>query len=115
MPMKTSIHLAHSARVVSILIVLLGAAATMHGQQPAKPEAAEFDVSDAALRADVGGVRTEPSTSIEQGQTPLVESFEFDRRQWRLKERREALKDTQFKINFRTFYLDREKFDGSEI
>ncbi len=30
------------------------------------------------------------------------------------KERREAFEDTTFEINFRTFYFDRHKFDGSE-
>src|SRR5438034_6263041 len=51
-------------------------------------------------------------TSTEQGQTPLDESFEF--RQWRLEKRRQALKDTKFEFNLRTFYLDRSDFSGAE-
>src|SRR5437762_2754082 len=51
-------------------------------------------------------------TSTEQGQTPLDESF--DVRQWRLERRRQALKDTKFEFNLRTFYLDRSDFNGSE-
>src|SRR5947208_5288372 len=51
-------------------------------------------------------------TSTEQGRTPLDESFEF--RQWRLERRRQALKDTKFEFNFRTFYLDRSQFSGAE-
>src|SRR5436309_6411083 len=51
-------------------------------------------------------------TSTEQGQTPLDESFEF--RQWRLERRRQALKDTKFEFNLRTFYLDRSDFSGAE-
>jgi hypothetical protein len=52
------------------------------------------------------------TSSIEEGQSPLDESFDF--REFRLKKRREAFKDTTFEINFRTFYFDRHKFDGSE-
>src|SRR5206468_3847716 len=51
-------------------------------------------------------------TSVEQGQTPLDESFDF--RQWRLEKRRQALKDTKFEFNLRTFYLDRSDFSGAE-
>lgn len=55
----------------------------------------------------------EPASSVEQGRTPLIDSFDLDRRQWRLEKRREALQDTQFKFNIRTFYFDRDKFDGT--
>ena len=52
-------------------------------------------------------------SSTEQGQTPLTDSFETGR-EWRLEKRRGALQDTQFRFNIRTYYFDREKFDGSE-
>jgi hypothetical protein len=51
-------------------------------------------------------------TSVEEGHTELDESFDY--RQWRLEKRRQALKDTKFEFNFRTFYLDRDKFDDAE-
>ena len=51
-------------------------------------------------------------TSTEQGQTPLVDSF--DSRQWRLEKRRQALKDTKFELNLRSFYFDRSDFNSSE-
>src|SRR5512133_3163767 len=51
-------------------------------------------------------------TSTEQGQTPLVDSFDF--RQWQLEKRRQALKDTKFEFNLRSFYFDRSDFNGSE-
>src|SRR5438067_5880725 len=51
-------------------------------------------------------------TSVEEGRTPLDESFEF--RQWRLERRRQALKDTKFEFNLRSFYFDRSDFNGSE-
>src|SRR6476619_4832491 len=52
-------------------------------------------------------------TSVEQGQTPLEQSF-GDFREWRLEKRRQALKDTKFELNFRTFYFDRSDFTGAE-
>src|SRR4029453_8974064 len=51
-------------------------------------------------------------TSTEQGQTPLVDSFDF--RQWQLEKPRQALKDTKFEFNLRSFYFDRSDFNGSE-
>src|SRR5437773_9391898 len=51
-------------------------------------------------------------TSTEQGQTPLVDSFDFS--QWRLEKRRQALKDTKLEFNLRTFYFDRSDFSGAE-
>jgi hypothetical protein len=53
-------------------------------------------------------------TSDEQGQVPLDESYEFDRRRWRQEKRRDAFRDTQFRFNLRTMYLDRDKYDSSE-
>ncbi len=58
--------------------------------------------------------RVDPvASSTEQGQTTMSESFDPDRRLERIEARRDAIKDTQFKFNFRTFYFDREKFDDS--
>jgi outer membrane porin, OprD family len=51
-------------------------------------------------------------SSLEQGQTSLDESFDWH--QWRLEKRREALEDTTFKFNLRTYYMDRDKFDDTE-
>ena len=51
-------------------------------------------------------------TSVEQGQTPLYQSFDW--RQWRLEKRRQALKDTKFEFNLRNFYFDRSDFNGHE-
>jgi len=50
------------------------------------------------------------SSSTEQGQTPLSETFDF--REFQLRERQEALKDTKFDFNIRTYYFGREGFDG---
>src|SRR5437667_11129666 len=51
-------------------------------------------------------------TSVEQGQTPLDQTFDW--RQWRLEKRRQALKDTKFEFNLRSFYFDRSDFSGAE-
>src|SRR5205814_3609414 len=51
-------------------------------------------------------------TSTEQGHTTLEESFDF--RQWQLERRRQALKDTKFELNLRSFYFDRSDFNRSE-
>jgi hypothetical protein len=53
-------------------------------------------------------------SSIEQGQSPLDEGFDWTDRDWRLKKRIEALQDTKFKAQIRTMYLDRNKYDTSE-
>lgn len=53
-------------------------------------------------------------TSTEQGQTTLEDSFEWTGREWRLEKRRTAIEETQFKINFRSMFFDRNKYDGSE-
>ncbi len=94
-------------------LTLLGAAAALPAQQPSnKLEASMGAPPDAALSVDVGGAGSDPASSVEQGQTPLSDSF-MDR-QWRLEQRREAFRDTQFKINLRTYYFDRNKYDGTE-
>jgi hypothetical protein len=64
-----------------------------------------------AQQSGVSGERA--ASSVEQGQTSLDESF-GSARKGRLEKRRNASRDTQFDINFRTFYFDRRKFDGSE-
>src|SRR4249920_1866158 len=51
-------------------------------------------------------------TSTEQGASTLDESFDF--REWRLEERRQALKDTKFELNLRSFYFDRSDFSRAE-
>ena len=56
--------------------------------------------------------RNAASSSVEQGQTPLTETFDF--RDFRLEARRRAFEDTKFDFNIRTYYLDRNNFDGTE-
>jgi hypothetical protein len=54
-------------------------------------------------------------SSTEQGQTTLDESFNWAKRAERIRKQRwAALTNTQFNAEFRTMYLDRNKYDSSE-
>src|SRR5207248_9116593 len=106
--------------VVALLAVLSGTG-TVLGQQEsnidlwmAVPSDLSLAVTQVAPALAVEQVAPTDSalTSVEQGQTPLDEAFEF--RQWRLEKRRQALKDTKFEFNLRTFYFDRSDFSCAE-
>src|SRR5947207_15583869 len=45
-------------------------------------------------------------TSTEQGRTTDLDQSFGDWREWRLEERRQAVKDTKCEFNLRTFYID---------
>src|SRR5438094_4743046 len=103
------------------LLIVLGSVETTVGQQEkdidvwiAGPSDLSFAVTQIPPVLTVTQVAPEDSalTSTEQGQTPLFDSFDF--RQWRLEERRQALKDTKFEFNLRSFYFDRSDFTGAE-
>src|SRR5947207_4097207 len=103
------------------LLIVLGSVETTVGQQEkdidvwiAGPSDLSFAVTQVAPDLTVTQVAPEDSalTSTEQGQTPLVDSFDF--RQWRLEKRRQALKDTKFEFNLLSFYFDRSDFSGAE-
>jgi len=65
------------------------------------PEELEFDWS------------VTPS-SVEQGQTRMADSFGPSREEWIRDTRRKAFEDTKFDVQARTFYLTRDKYDGSQ-
>ena len=100
------------------LLSLLGGTVAVLGQPAAKtkgPTATPASTSTPAPSPDESDVHTDyASSSVEEGQTPLTDSFDFNRREWRLQKRRDAFRDTEFKFNLRMFYFDRNKFDGSE-
>jgi hypothetical protein len=59
---------------------------------------------------------TEPLSSSEQGQVSIDESFvPKTRRERIIEQRKKALEDTKADVQLRTFLLDRDKFDGSEM
>ena len=53
-------------------------------------------------------------TSTEEGRTTDLDQSFGDSREWRLEKRRQALADTKFEFNLRTFYFDRSDFTGAE-
>lgn len=53
------------------------------------------------------------ASSIEQGQTHLDESFGLRGRHRHLETHEDPDSQTHFKLDFRTFYFDREKYDDS--
>src|SRR5213592_5260854 len=119
--MTTQASLNRYAWAAGSLLTLLCGAETALGQQEREMDVWKADPSDLslavtqvapALAVEQVAPTDSALTSVEQGQTPLDEAFEF--RQWRLEKRRAALKDTKFEFNFRTFYLDRSQFSGAE-
>ena len=111
--MNLQISLSRQAGAALVLFWTLTGGYSAVCQQPARLEASVGPPPATALSMDVGGPGSDPASSVEQGQVPLTEAFDHDR-EWRLGHRREAIKDTKFKANFRTYYFDRNKFDGSE-
>ena len=99
----------------TVTLALLGTVAVVCAQQPATP-AAPLPPPPVTPPVQVvpGTTVSAAATSTEQGQTSLSDSFDWGGREWRMEKRRAALLDTQFKVNLRTFYLDRDKYDGSE-
>ena len=119
MSIRTSLR-DYACTAVALLTVLSGAETTL-GQQEKEIDvwmAAPSDLTVALTQVPPVLTVTQVAptdsalTSVEQGQTPLHESFDF--RQWRLEERRQALKDTKFEFNLRSFYFDRSDFSGAE-
>src|SRR5205823_5153604 len=110
MSIRTSLR-DYARTAVALLTVLSGVETTL-GQQEKEIDVWMAAPSDLTLAVTQVEPTDSALTSTEQGQTPLVDSFDF--RQWRLEERRQALKDTKFEFNLRSFYFDRSDFNGSE-
>src|SRR4249919_954768 len=119
--MSLRISLRDYACTAVVLLVLLGGRGTAVSQQEkevdiwtATPSDLTFAVTQVPPVATVTQVAPTDSalTSTEQGATTLDESFDF--RQWQLEKRRQALKDTKFELNLRSFYFDRSDFTGAE-
>jgi hypothetical protein len=119
--MKKRTSLDEYACATVALLAMLSSADSVLGQQDSEIDvwmAAPSDLSLAVTQvAPSLAVEQVPPTdsaltSVEQGQTPLDQTFDW--RQWRLEKRRQALKDTKFEFNFRTFYFDRSDFSGAE-
>jgi outer membrane porin, OprD family len=110
--MKKRTFLGECGRAAMALLVLMSGADAVLGQEQVWMEAGTDTALDISLGAMQAGPVVDPQSSVEEGQTPLDDSFDW--RQFRLEKRRGALKDTKFEINLRTFYFDRNQFNGSE-
>jgi hypothetical protein len=103
MIIRTS-HGKYACSALALLAVLCGADTALGQTEAGASGSAEAPPSAFDYSA---------TSSTEQGQVPLTESFE-SRREWRFEKRRSALLDTEFKFNLRSAFFDRVKFDGSE-
>src|SRR5438552_16768056 len=119
MKIRTSLR-DYACNAVALLPALSGTGTAFSQQESnidvwkAAPSDLTFAVTQVPPVATVTQVPPTDSalTSTEQGTTHLDESFEF--RQWQLEKRRQALKDTKFEFNLRSFYFDRSDFSGAE-
>lgn len=94
--------------VVASLAFACGQALAQTAPQPNPPEPPQ----EAVPEQD----GTEPLTSTEQGQVSLDESFTPKTRRERIiEQRKKALEDTKADVQLRSYLLDRDKFDGSEM
>lgn len=107
MTVRTSLR-EYACATLALLAVLSGTG-SVFAQQQGRVEAGASASSGAPQSASDNSA----ISSTEQGRTPLTDSFQSGR-EWRLEKRRGALRDTEFRFNIRTYYFDREKFDGSE-
>ena len=119
MSLRTSLR-DYACTAVALLGVLSGTGTALGQQEKeidiwtAAPSDLTFAVTQVPPVATVTQVAPTDSalTSTEQGATTLDDSFDF--REWQLEKRRQALKDTKFELNLRSFYFDRSDFNGSE-
>src|SRR5256886_9759808 len=108
--------------IAAVAIMSLGSMAPLHSQVIDEHEQIKvipIEAEDRPWTFSMGAVQAVPAeeelSSEEQGRTALDESFGLP--QGPLQKQRpllEALKDTKFEFNFRTFYFDRSDFNGSE-
>ncbi len=123
--MKKRTFFGEYACAVAALFTVFSSAETALGQREseidpwmvAAPSDLSLAVTQVAPSLAVEQVAPEDSalTSVEEGRTELDQSFPLP--QGRLEKQRpllEALKETTFEFNFRTFYFDRSDFNGSE-
>ena len=119
MSLRTSLR-DYTCTAVALLAVLSGTGTALGQQEKeidiwtATPSDLTFAVTQVPPVATVTQVAPTDSalTSTEQGATTLDESFDFH--EWQLEKRRQALKDTKFEFNLRSFYFDRSDFNRSE-
>src|SRR6476620_10998128 len=110
MSIRTSLR-DYAWTIVALLAMLCGTGTAL-GQQEKEVDVWTAAPSDLTFAVTQVAPEDSALTSTEQGRTPLVDSFDF--REWQLEKRRQALKDTKFELNLRSFYFDRSDFSGAE-
>src|SRR5438105_4346042 len=121
--MKKRAFFGEYACAVAALFTVLSGAEIALGQQERQTDVWKATSSDLSLAVTqvapalaVEQVTPTDSalTSTEQGRTTDLDQSFGDWREWRLEERRQALKDAKFEFNLRTFYFDRSDCSGAE-
>src|SRR6478672_2111199 len=102
------------AFAVSVLFTVLSGAETALGQQEPETDVWKAVPSDLSLSVTQVAPTDSALTSTEEGRTTDLDQSFGDSREWRLEKRRQALADTKFEFNLRTFYFDRSDFTGAE-
>ena len=93
----------------AIALLALGLAEAANAQAQAPSGDAQAVRQQALSEAEA-----EFDDAEEQGQVPLDESFGgLSEREKRLAQRKRALRDTQFDVQLRSYYLDRQWFDDT--
>src|SRR5882762_8099177 len=113
--MKKRTSLGEFACATVALLAMLSGADSVLGQQESKMDLWMAAPSDLSLAVTQVAPEDSALTSVEEGRTELDQSFPLP--QGRLEKQRpllEALKETTFEFNFRTFYFDRSDFNGAE-
>lgn len=104
--MKTS-----QLAVKLLTAALLLASTTALAQTTPEPKPAE----ESKITEDDANEQQDDNFEMEQGQSPLDESFVTQTRRDRIKEqRKKALEDTKADVQIRSMYFDRDKFDSSQ-
>jgi len=71
--------------------------------------------AQAAVPDVVEQVESDGPSSVEEGHVEMNESFEpLTRREQGIKQRKKAFEDTKADVQLRTYYFDRDRFDGSQ-
>ena len=84
-------------------------------QQPGSPVPTRDEAPSGGDTADVEPETSSTPSSTETGQSPLDESFvRRSHADWVRETRRKAWQDTEFDVQIRSYYLDRDKYDDSE-
>ena len=102
---------AATAKTTTGTVAQAQAQATTQAQAQAQTQA---QTQTPATSTSTSTVPTQPS-STEQGQTPLGESFgPRTHDEWVRETRRKAWEDTDFNVQLRSYYLDRDKYDDTK-